>query len=75
MYVGQTTGKVPRPLKELKGFARVDLGPGQTKHVAVALDARAFSYFDVQSHKWVADAGDFAISVDVLRQSCHCKAK
>ena len=63
VYVGDKHAKVPRPVKELKGFARVELNPGETKHVQVTLDRRAFSYYDVKSHSWTVAPGDFDIYV------------
>ena len=63
VYVGETNPKVPRPSKELKGFARVDLAPGETKHVSVPLDARAFTYYDVAGKRWHADAGTYSVQV------------
>ena len=63
VYVGEANAPVPRPVKELKGFAKVQLDPGETKHVSIPLDSRAFSYYDVGKHKWTADAGNFTIYV------------
>ena len=63
VYVGETNPKVPRPSRELKGFARVDLAPGETKHVTVPLDARAFTYYDVAGKRWHADAGAYSVQV------------
>jgi beta-glucosidase len=63
VYVGDTHSKVPRPAKELKGFARVDLKPGETKTSTVTLDARAFSYYDAVTKQWRADPGEFQILV------------
>jgi len=63
VYVGDKHAKVPRPVKELEGFARVELNPGETKHVQVTLDRRAFSYYDVKSHSWTVAPGDFDIYV------------
>lgn len=63
VYVGDKHAKVPRPVKELEGFARVELNPGETKHVQVTLDRRAFSYYDVKSHSWAVAPGDFDIYV------------
>jgi len=63
VYVGEAHPSVLRPVKELKGFARVDLRPGETKEVSLTLDRRAFAYFDVQRHDWVANPGDFSVSV------------
>lgn len=63
LYVGDSHASVPRPPKELKGFAKTELLPGQTKEVAVTLNRRAFSYYDVNKHDWVAAPGDFGILV------------
>jgi beta-glucosidase len=63
VYVGEEHPLVPRPTKELKGFARINLRAGATQRVKVLLDSRAFSYFDVSAHEWRADPGDFTISV------------
>ena len=63
VYVGDRHATVPRPVKELKGFAKVELGPGESKHVQVTLDRRAFSYYDVKSHQWMVAPGDFDVYV------------
>ena len=63
LYVSDNHARVPRPRKELKGFARVELKPGESKHVSVALDRRAFSYYDVLKKNWNADPGSFGILV------------
>ena len=63
VYVGDRQAPVPRPVKELKGFAKVSLNPGETKNVAVKLDRRAFSYYDVASHAWTIAPGDFDLFV------------
>jgi beta-glucosidase len=54
---------VPRPAKELKGFSKVFLAPGESKHVSVELDRRAFAYYDVKKHAWTTDLGEFEIYV------------
>jgi beta-glucosidase len=63
VYVGDRHAPVPRPVKELKGFKRVSLNPGETKNVVVKLDQRAFSYYDVKSHSWTVAPGDFDLFV------------
>lgn len=63
VYVGEPHPKLPRPVKELKGFAKVALAPGETRHVSVALNTRAFSYYDPAQHAWTSDAGTFQIYV------------
>ena len=63
VYVGDRHTTVPRPVKELKGFAKLDLNPGETRHVEVRLDRRAFSYYDVKNHTWTVAPGDFDVYV------------
>ena len=63
VYVGEEHPAVPRPAKELKGFARINLRAGATQRAKVLLDSRAFSYFDVSTHEWRADPGEFTISI------------
>jgi beta-glucosidase len=63
VYVGEEHPKVARPVKELKGFARTNLKPGETQHVEVALHSRAFTYYDVQGKQWHADEGRYTVLV------------
>ena len=63
VFVGDPHAPVPRPVKELKGFAKVNLNPGETKNVSVKLDRRAFSYYDVKTHAWTVAPGDFDVFV------------
>jgi beta-glucosidase len=63
LYVGDSHASVPRPMKELKGFAKVNLKPGESKRVTLKLDRRAFSFYDVTKRDWSAEPGDFAILV------------
>ena len=63
LYVGDSHSSVSRPAKELKGFAKVNLRPGESKRVTLQLDRRAFSFYDVKKHAWRAEPGEFAILV------------
>jgi beta-glucosidase len=63
LYVGDSHASVPRPVKELKGFAKVNLKPGESRRVTLTLDRRAFSFYDVQKKDWSAEPGDFTILV------------
>jgi len=63
VYVSDTHAPLPRPERELKGFERVELAPGETKHVSVSLDARAFAYYDVKAKRWTIDPGKFNVEV------------
>jgi beta-glucosidase len=63
LYVSDPSAQVDRPERELKGFAKVRLGPGETQPVTISLDARAFSFWDEPAHKWIIDPGKFVIRV------------
>ncbi|HKV78119.1 MAG TPA: glycoside hydrolase family 3 C-terminal domain-containing protein [Candidatus Sulfotelmatobacter sp.] len=63
LYVGESHPSVPRPVKELKGFAKLSLKPGETKGVTLKLDRRAFSFYDVKTNDWSAEAGEFMILI------------
>jgi beta-glucosidase len=63
LYVGDSHASVPRPVKELKGFAKANLKPGETKRITLTLDRRAFSFYDTAKKDWSAEPGDFAILV------------
>jgi beta-glucosidase len=63
LYVGDPHASVPRPVKELKGFAKVSLKPGETKRVSINLARRAFSFYDVAKRDWNAEPGLFNILI------------
>ena len=50
-------------MRELKGFAKVALNPGETKSVSFTLTPRELAYFDVAGHQWKADAGDYEVEI------------
>jgi beta-glucosidase len=61
VYVGDPSATVKRPAKELKGFERVELNPGESKTVTVTLDKRSLAYWDTASKGWKVDPGKFII--------------
>jgi len=63
LYVSDQTGKVNRPVRELKGFEKIFLAPGETKRVVFSLDDRSYEYFDEEIHDWYAYSGKYLISV------------
>jgi beta-glucosidase len=75
VYVGDTHSKAARPLKELKGFAKVNLRPGESRRVTVTLDARSFSYYDADAKRWRADPGDFDILVGRSSEQIELRGK
>ncbi len=73
VYVGDAHSPVPRPVKELKGFAKVFLRPEESKRVTVQLNRRAFSYYDVASKQWTAQPGEFSILVGSSAEKIELK--
>ena len=63
LYVSDETETEVRPLKELKGFAKVELEPGETKTVVMELDYRSFAYYSTQLKDWFAPGGKYRILV------------
>jgi len=63
LYVRDVESSLMRPEKELKGFAKVSLEPGQTRRVTLTLDREALAYYDDLAHQWVAEAGEFEVLV------------
>jgi beta-glucosidase len=63
LYVADPEASVPRPAKELKGFAKVMLKPREMRRVTVPLDVRALSFYDVPGKQWRAEAGNFKVLV------------
>jgi beta-glucosidase len=63
VYVHDVQSTLPRPAKELAGFAKVRLEPGQTARVDVALGRRSFAVWDVAASDWLVEAGEYGILV------------
>ena len=75
LYVGDAESTPLRPLRELKGFAKVDLQPGESKEVLFTLDKRAFAYWNRQIHDWHVETGVFTIEVGDSSRSLPLKAE
>ncbi|MBT2730513.1 glycoside hydrolase family 3 C-terminal domain-containing protein [Bacillus sp. ISL-75] len=63
LYVKDVTSSVIRPEKELKGFEKVELQPGEEKTITFRLDKRAFAYYNVELKDWHVETGDFEILI------------
>jgi beta-glucosidase len=68
LYVGEKSPSVPRPLKELKGFDKVFLQPGQSQTVTIHLNQRSFAFFNTSKHLWDAEPGVYNVSVGASSQ-------
>ena len=74
LYVSEPSAPVTRPERELKGFEKVLLAPGERRTVTLKLDARSFSYWDVATHGWKMDAGKFMVHVGDSSESTPLEA-
>ena len=63
LYVGDRESTVLRPIRELKGFEKVELQPGESGDVTFTLDKRAFAYWNAAIHDWHVETGAFTIEV------------
>jgi len=63
VYVGDRQCALDRPVRELKGFGKVTLKPGESKQLTVFLDKRAFSFYDPYKKAWVQEPGEFEILI------------
>ena len=63
VYIGDPSATVPRPEKELKGFQRTMLEPGEAKDISITLDRRSLAYWSVESKEWKVDSGKFVVYV------------
>lgn len=63
LYVRDVESSVRRPVRELKGFEKVELAPGETAAVAFTLDRRAFAYYEPRCHDWFVERGEFVLEI------------
>ena len=75
LYVHDPQPKIDRPVRELKGLNKVDLKPGETKTISLALTPRALAYCDVPGQQWKADAGDYDIEVGASSRDIRAHAR
>lgn len=59
LYISDLKSSLPRPVKELKGFSKVKLAPGETREITFTIGKEALSFFDDTRHEWVAEPGKF----------------
>ena len=74
LYVGDAESTPIRPVRELKGFVKVALQPGESREVTFTLDKRAFAYWNQQIHDWHVETGDFTIEVGASSRDLPLRA-
>lgn len=74
LYVNDVESTIFRPVKELRGFKKVFLEPGEEKEVEIVLDKRAFAYYNVNIHDWHVESGEFKILVGASSRDIRLEA-
>lgn len=74
LYVAKPDAKIFRPAQELKGFAKVQLAPGESKSVTIPLDDKAFRYWNVQTNQWEIEGGNYELWVGASCEDIRLKA-
>ena len=75
LYISDVKSSLPRPTKELKGFEKIFLNPGEEKEVSITVDKAALSFFDADKHAWVAEPGDFEALIGNSSDNIKTKVK
>jgi beta-glucosidase len=73
LYVHDLKPVIDRPVRELKGFAKVALEPGEMKAIEFTVKPRDLAYFDVPGHQWKANAGDYEIEIGASSHDIRLK--
>ena len=63
LYVAKKNSELFRPAKELKGFARVTLAPGEKQRITITLDDKAFRFWNVKANRWEIEGGEYELLV------------
>ena len=63
LYVAKKNSELFRPARELKGFARVTLAPGETQRITLTLDDKAFRFWNVKANRWEIEGGEYELLV------------
>lgn len=75
LYVGDDKASVLRPVKELKGFEKITLAPGETREVSFSITPEMLSFFDAEAHEWRSEPGAFTLYIGGASDSTPAIAK
>ena len=75
LYVGDCESSVFRPVRELKGFDKICLEPGESRDVSFTLDKRSFAYWNTEIRDWHVESGEFLIEIGRSSRDIACSAK
>lgn len=74
LYVRDVESSVGRPVRELKGFAKVELNAGEEKEVMFTLDKRSFAYYEPKIHGWFVESGRFLVEIGASSRDIRLEA-
>lgn len=74
LYIHDPQPNIDKPVRELKGFAKVALQPGETKTVQFTMSPQDLAYFDVAGKQWKADAGDYEVAIGASSRDLRQRA-
>ncbi len=73
LYISDLKSSLPRPAKELKGFEKITLQPGETETVSFTINKSSLSFFDPEKHDWITESGDFEALIGSSSSDIRCK--
>ena len=73
LYVKEMRPAIERPVRELKGFEKVFLSPGESKMITIRLDRNSFAYYDPAADEWKTDPGEYEISIGASSRDLRVK--
>lgn len=74
LYVGKKSDTVFRPIRELKGFKRIVLAPGEKKEVTIPFDDKTFRFFDTRTNTWEIESGEYQIMIGTDAETMQLQA-
>ncbi len=75
LYVGDPSSAVIRPVRELKGFEKICLEPGEEREVKFTLDKKSFAYYEVKIHDWFTGNGEYTIEIGSSSRDIRLEGK
>lgn len=75
LYISKKDGQIFRPARELKGFARVTLAPGEKQRITIALDDKAFRFWNVKADRWEIEGGEYELLVGASVEDIRLREK
>ena len=75
LYIRDVESSIERPIKELKGFAKIEVMPGETKEINLELKPKDFSFWDIETNDWIIEKGIFEILVGSSSQDIKIKTE